>query len=995
VSQHRRERIRACAGVALAACLLGGLATGARADDELKIVETPDLRIVYYDPSGAHIVPYATQCFLGALSALNARLGYTPDGKITVMLRDFADRGNALATQGAPRNRIYFDLAPIDLIFETFSPGERMFTIANHESVHMATTDEASPEDARYRRLMLGKVQPVAEHPESLLYNYLTNPRGVAPRWYPEGSAVFMETWLGGGLGRAQGGYDEMVFRAMVRDGAHFYDPLGLVSKGTEVDFQIGANAYLYGTRFMSYLALKYSPEKLLDWWRRGPGTRRYYADDFERVFGLPLERAWQDWIAWETQFQAHNLQAVREHPITPHQDISQQGLGALSRGILSPDGGKLYAAVRYPGRVPSIVSISLQDGSVSELQEVRGAIPYRVTSLALDAASSTLFYTDDNTNYRNLQALDLASGKSRLLLKGARIGDIAFNPVDRSLWGLRTNNGFVMLVRIPFPYQEWQTLHVFPFGEVPFDLDLSPDGSLLSMSWAGPDASRRSSQVMQLRVLRTADAIAGNVTPQRTFEFGFAVPEGFVFSRDGRYLYGSSYYTGVSNIYRYEIATDKMEAMSNAETGYFRPLPLANDELLVFHYTARGFVPARIHAQPTEDLSAITFLGEQIATQHPVVQGWSVKLPADAGTLPPDARSGGYSPWSELQTESLYPVVEGYKDSVALGLHARFSDPVGFDSLTLTAGYSPDGDLPDKEKTHFTALYRHYLWTAGVRWNGTDFYDLFGPTKRSREGYSGFVGYERPLIYDLPRTLTVTSRVAYYGDLDSLPGFQNVPSPSDKLFTADIGLVSKNARASIAHVDDEKGINWSINAHLYSAAGDTIPALYGQWDAGFQLPIRHSSIWWRNGAGVSFGDRENPLANAYFGGYGNNYVDDGDAKRYRDLFRMPGFEIDALQGKSFAKSMLEWNLPPLRFESAGTPGFYASWLRPAVFATALVTDPGNGDFRQEAYNAGIQLDLQLQVMHRLPMMLSVGYARGFEGNGAGKDEWMVSFKVL
>ena len=47
-----------------------------------------------------------------------------------------------------------------------------------------------------------------------------------------------------------------MVFRAKVRDDAPFYDPLGLVSKGTEVDFNVGANAYLYGTRFMSYLAL-------------------------------------------------------------------------------------------------------------------------------------------------------------------------------------------------------------------------------------------------------------------------------------------------------------------------------------------------------------------------------------------------------------------------------------------------------------------------------------------------------------------------------------------------------------------------------------------------------------------------------------------------------------------------------------------------------------------------------------------------------------------
>ncbi len=55
----------------------------------------------------------------------------------------------------------------------------------------------------------------------------------------------------------------------------------------------------------------------------------------------------------------------------------------------------------------------------------------------------------------------------------------------------------------------------------------------------------------------------------------GASVPEGFVFSPDGRYLYGSSYYTGVSNIYRYELATEKIEAISNAEIGFFRPLPL------------------------------------------------------------------------------------------------------------------------------------------------------------------------------------------------------------------------------------------------------------------------------------------------------------------------------------------------------------------------------------------------------------------------------------
>ncbi len=167
---------------------------------------------------------------------------------------------------------------------------------------------------------------PSPQNPESIVYSYLTTPRFTTPRWWAEGGAVFFETWMGGGLGRAQGGYDEMVFRAMVRDDAHFYDPLGLVSRGVFVDFQTGANAYLYGTRFISYLAYIYSPEKVVEWYRRDEQSERYYSDEFKRLFGLPLDQAWQDWINFEHEFQRKNLAEVRKYPITPHQ---QPGGGA------------------------------------------------------------------------------------------------------------------------------------------------------------------------------------------------------------------------------------------------------------------------------------------------------------------------------------------------------------------------------------------------------------------------------------------------------------------------------------------------------------------------------------------------------------------------------------------------------------------------------------------------------------------------------------------
>lgn len=137
-----------------------------------------------------------------------------------------------------------------------------------------------------------------------------------------------------------------------------------------------------------------------------------------------------------------------------------------------------------------------------------------------------------------------------------------------------------------------------------------------------------------------------------------------------------------------------------------------------------------------------------------------------------------------------------------------------------------------------------------------------------------------------------------------------------------------------------------------------------------------------------------NPLTNFYFGGFKNNFVDDGDEKRYRDFDTMPGFEIDEVAAGDFAKSVVEWNLPPLRFRRAGTPALYLGWLRPAIFGGVMVTDPGLTTERT-LLNAGAQVDLHFTLAHGLPMTLSIGYAAGFENDDKQSEEAMISLKIL
>ena len=976
-------------GHGLAACVAMALLSGCASTGqfELESLETKDLRLLY-SGNEAYLAPHAARSFENSMAFQRRTFDWTPWEPSTIVLTDLSDYGNAGAS-ASPSNGVSVFIAPDSLTLETSPGSERMFMLANHELVHVATMDGWNKRDARWRAFFGGKPRPTDEHPETILYNYLTVPRLSVPRWYLEGSAVFMETWMSGGYGRAQGAYDEMVFRAMVRDDAHFYSPLGLESEGTASDFQTMSNAYLYGTRFISWLALQYSPQQVVQWLQREQGSKAYYSAHFAQVFGLPLAEAWQHWITWEHAFQQQNLRQVHNYPLTPVQRLVPRALGSVSKAFIDEEDQTLIGGFRYPGVLAHVGVMSLKDGSIRRLAEIKGPMKYRVTSSAYDPKSKTFFYTTDNLEYRDLMSVNVHSGETRRLLRDARIGDLAFNPADDSLWGLRHYEGYVTLVRMAPPYTDWTQVHTWAYGEVPFELDVSHDGRLLSMSVAEISGKKF------LRVFATSDLLAGKVEPVGEHDFGQATPEGFVFTADDRYLYGSSYYTGISNIYRYELATGDVEAVSNAETGLFRPIPQPDGSLVVQEYTGDGFMPARIDPVPLQDLSAITFLGTEIADQHPVVKSWAVGSPAKVPLDSMIVRKGKYRPLHEMRLESMYPVLEGYRGGTALGWHVNFTDPLRLYKLSLDASASASGDVPNDERLHARVDYSTLNWYATYWHNYADFYDLFGPVETSLQGDAIIGGYKRALIYDDPRHLDFDGSVAYYTGLDTVPGNQNVATSASNLFAARAGLTYTNFRASQNSVDHEQGYGWNLDGALLSTSGRNIPQLRAGFDAGFILPWAHSSLWLYNAAGVSGGNRSDSLANFYFGGFHNNYVDKGETKRYREFDTFPGFEIDEVGGKSFVKSTLEWNLPPIRFEEVGTPGFYLGWIRPALFAGVLVTDPGQAAFRRTVRDAGGQLDLRFTVLDRFPMTLSLGYAIGFAGGGKAGDEWMFSLKIL
>jgi hypothetical protein len=954
---------------------------------KLFVQATEHIEVIYYSPSHEYLVTNMIRSYENALRFQRNLFRYAPSDRLTVLIEDFADGGHG-AARAIPHNFINIGMSPFNYTYETMPANERMTWIMNHESTHIAMQDGANATDRRWRRIFFGKVNPNAEDPESMFYTTLTNPRQYATRWYHEGIAAFMETWMAGGLGRALGGWDEMVFRAMVRDDAYIYDVVGLESEGTAIDFQTGANSYLYGTRFITWVSMQYGPDKFVEWVSRQDKTAGYFTARFKQVYGIPLATAWRNWIADERRWQEKNLAEIRKYPVTVPQHLSKNAVGSVSRSFYDAGAKVLYAAIRFPGKMGHLAAIHTDDGRIEHLQDVKGPALYYVSSLAYSPQDKELFYSTDNNDWRDLNVYDIKTKRSRRLITDCRAGDLVYDKTSKALWGIRHSDGLSSLVRFDPPYREMKQVLQLKYASELFDIDISPDGKYLTGALA--DASGR----QQLVRFETAKLMANDSSFEVLFDFDYNSPGNFVYSPDGKYLYGSSYYTGASNLFRYDFETKKMDAVSNAETGLFRPVPLADGSLIAYEYTAKGFVPSRVPNQPLNDVSSIKYLAMALLDKYPSLKDWKLPPPSSIHAEDLITKAGEYKPAENIHLISIYPVVEGYKSTASAGMRFDWADSLGLSGISLVTGYSPSETLGTSEQFHGTLDAHYWNWELKAAYNYADFYDLFGPTKVSRRGTSVKISHSKRLTTDIERILKFDWSVAGYEGIDELPDYQNVVAPYHSFLTGNANLNYSFLEKSQGAVDDEKGTQWSIRTRLNYAVSGAFPRIYGTYDKGFLLG-KHNSVWLRTAAGKSWGKESDPFANFYFGDFGNNYVDHGEISRYREYYSFPGYGLDALSATSFGKLLGEWNLPAIHFRRVGTTKMYANWARLTFFSGELWTNFANSSTRNEYTTAGAQLDFRIVLFTYLNTTLSGGFGAATDWNGHPSTQGMISLKIM
>ena len=959
----------------------------ARAEPRLYTQETKHFRIIYYSPAHEYLAPLLIRSLENAAQFYRKNFGYEPQGKITILIQDFDDSGYGGAGT-VPTDFIQIGIEPFHLVFETLPSAERMGLMSRHELMHIVMGDQPAPRDAMFRTIFAGKIMPNTDDPESIPFSFLGSPRVYSPRWFHEGGAVFMETWLGGGFGRGLGGYDEMVFRAMARDQRYIFDVVGLESEGTSADFQVGANSYLYGTRFMNYLARQYGPEKLTSWIVRNNSSRAYFESHFKEVYGASLRDEWHQWIRFEREWQETNLKLIRQYPATAVKPISPKILGSISRSFYDVKSNVIYVAVRHTGPMPHLAAIHVDTGRVEHLTDVRGGALYDVTSLAFDPDGRRLFFTTNNAHgLRSLNVFDLNTKKTALIGRNLRVGDLVFSRGDGSLWGVRHDNGLSSIVRLERPFKSMKVLYTLPYASDFFNLDLSPDGTQLTGALTDETGKQR------LVRYRTADLLAGKDLHEVLYDFKVDSLDSFTFSPDGRYLFGSSYLTGVSNLFRFDLETKKLEALSNSETGLFRPLPLPDDTLAAFEYSAQGFRLVNLPVRVIDDVNAIPYMGQSVLEKYPELKSWNLPSRNNIDDLQLRTYAGLYRPLRHISLQSIYPIAQGYNDAKAAGVRFDFGDSLGVSHITTTMSYSPDATPGVRDRFHVGLEAKYWDWLLSGYFNKADFYDLFGPTKVARRGF-GLIGEKkRNLVHDSERTLDLTMELAGYSGLDRLPDYQNVTASHSQFVGATAGLAYSDLQRSLGAIEDESGVQWNVNAEIDDTFPKIFPRVWGEYTRGFLLPLRNSSLWIRSSAGGAFGEASDPFASFYFGAFGNNWVDKGDFSRYREYYSFPGAKIDQIGANSFAKSLAEWDLTPLHFRDLGSTTLYCNWARLALFTGVLGANPAS-DQRSGYVDGGAQVDFRLVLFSQVKSTLSTGFAAARDDSGHSRTEFMFSLKI-
>ncbi len=542
---------------------------------------------------------------------LSAQLQWKPWGRTEVVMVDNTDAANALATT-LPYNYV--------LLFVTSPNGtsslnyyenwlEDLFT---HEFTHILHID-------KYGSIV---------KPLRWIFGKIVTPNGLTPGWVREGIAVYDESEKG--RGRNNNSFSDMMLRTDILNKQFLAIDEAV---GFKIDWPSSHAPYIYGGAFWQYLADTYGPEKITEFITRYGDSLWLFSlnnkarNTYNNKNFLKLWREWKESLQVKYEKVEEGLKAKG---LTSLDKIAHVN-GTLLAPTVSPDGKKLVYCKTDKDVSPQIRLLDLESKKDELLLKGRATeqISFSPDGKKIVFSSTgkyKYFYV-----FNDVYELDLETKKLSVITKGQRASDPDYSPDGKSIVFVKNKSGSTQLYLYDRETKNEKQITQAPSFTQFSNPRFSPDGQKLVVSaWMN---GNRDIYIFDLQ---------GKILQQVTHDA--AIDNQPRFSADGKWIYFTSDRSGISNIYKIFIDSDKgvtqpEEAphriaarrkrttkpeptqLSNVLTGVFYPQPIAGtNKVIVQNYFGRGY-----DIMEFEETNAGQFVNKQFLTNHSESQAESL----------------------------------------------------------------------------------------------------------------------------------------------------------------------------------------------------------------------------------------------------------------------------------------------------------------------------------------------------------------------------------
>ncbi len=583
---------------------------------EWQVMETEHFDILYHQGlQGA--ASRAAQIAEEAYGPITELYGYAPTDKVRIVLKDYDDYANGAAFFYHDTIEIW--TTSLDHDYELRGTSDWLRNVITHEFTHIISLSTARKGSQRVPAFYLQyfgyqreKNRPdiLVGYPDAIVSYPVMNT--VVPMWFAEGTAQYMAE---GARHDRWDAHRDMILRTQVLAGKQLsFDEMGLFGKHGF------GNEYVYdhGFGLTRYIAQQYGDEKLAELYRAAAQWRTLSIDaSFKKLLGKSVDELHGDWVeSMRVRYEAQveSLGELREGEVVVDEGFSNM------RPLLSPDGKRLaYLSTQKRDYGPH--SLVVRDLESGEDEVVASAVAVSAVSFVPHddkivfariaradkhgSRQSDLYEYDfdaDEPGWGNALLWTLpalvsgyagdTAGEKRLS-RGLRAFYPAHSPDGQWIAFVRnagTNNNLGLMRA---DGSDIRYLTDFNDGTQIYSPRFSPDGRSIAFSIAR--SGQRDIALLRLAEADRRLASSADVLPDMGEKLDMLVvtpgtDRDPAWSRDGKQLYFSSDQSGIFNIYVLELATGRIEQVSNVVGGAFNPAPGDDGHVYFSAYAQSGF---------------------------------------------------------------------------------------------------------------------------------------------------------------------------------------------------------------------------------------------------------------------------------------------------------------------------------------------------------------------------------------------------------------------